>query len=156
MSFNIPLAAFRGKNIDFWIAAVIWGFIILAGWEFNRLFYTPATFFDSDAALISFFMGYGIIAFWIKQRHSAEFLKKNGVNPYDFHWSKRRRRDGFLFCADCHSTHIVLPEDFDPETFVFCGDCGQKIAPYGEMAQRIDEVRADLTSLRPTDTIKRK
>ncbi|MEM8917923.1 MAG: hypothetical protein AAGE37_03605 [Pseudomonadota bacterium] len=84
-------------------------------------------------ALVVILMMVGADFLWRGLRIAKARLRTRGR-----HWSELRNRHGFYFCASCHSVYLSIPEDLDERKYVHCGDCGYKIAHYGEMREALN------------------
>ena len=84
-------------------------------------------------ALVVILMMVGADFLWRGLRIAKARLSTRGR-----HWSELRNRHGFYFCASCRSVYLSIPEDLDERKYVHCGDCGYKIARYGEMREALN------------------
>jgi hypothetical protein len=98
----------------------------------------------TEVALVAWFVGLlatMVVADLVYGRFFVPRIDRSKV-----HWSRLRNGDGQFICAACESIFLLPPEPLSDEGWATCGDCGHKVAPFGEMKPYILEIRARLLS----------
>ena len=127
-----------------WLVALLW---LLGTWKFvlrwpglteTLRWGLPEMPRFSELAIAGWFLA--MMATMVAADRLLCWLWRRRIDPMKVHWSRLRNVDGRFFCAACRSVFLMPPADRRDEDFVCCGDCGHRVAPYGEMKPYFDEI----------------